>query len=603
MMVKFKGITITEEMVKKALADFDSKYPDTKSYDNNWLTKKSYDYAIKYKDKLYPPKQILRQITKNKVPLSGGPTTNNVFEKLNFDIIELKDRGTVNYWKIAPGEKARFWNRCVRDKNICVGWEELDDLSSVLDDFNSFKKTYFEAHENEDASKRTRQMNQLWDFLNLKVGDIIVANQGLNKIVGIGRVSGAYEYKADYNDYKHTVRVDWFDVTPRDIPSQARDISKSWGTITLKKLSADEYHKLLSQESVGNLSRELLRRKLQVILYGPPGTGKTFNTRRIALDLIENESGSDIAELYEKYYQERRIEFITFHPSYSYEEFIEGLTVEPVGETNTTGTLQYKLKAGLFKNICKRALGAALQINPEDVTNRAWSSIYSEYLTKRGDVNFGNAPAYVLIVDEINRGDIAKIFGELITLIEKDKRIGSKYELTATLPLSGDRFGVPPNLFIIGTMNTADRSIALLDIALRRRFGFIEMNPDFQVVEEKLSSAGLDDMTHELFIKSIFALKKVNQKISEDKSIGRDKQIGHSFLLGIQTSEDLAIIWKHEILPLLEEYCYGDYLKINSLLFGSANDTAWISQTEGIKNLTVKTINTMIDGILGNEQS
>lgn len=291
--------------------------------------------------------------------------------------------------------------------------------------------------------------------------------------------------------------------------------------------------------------------------------------------------------IYEKLRDQGRIEFITFHPAYSYEEFIEGITVAVEADGVPCKDIQYKLKPGLFKELCKRALAEAMGEHPN---GKRWKEIYQKYCEikkEKGLIDFENAPKYVLIIDEINRGDIAKILGELITLLEADKRIGAENEIIVKLPLSEDSFGVPPNVYIIGTMNTADRSIALLDVALRRRFGFVEMNPDFDVLDKEHIAKNKETLqkngVYDLLGKSVEALKVLNKCLCEDKAIGRDRQIGQSFLFKVFTIDDLDLVWKHEILPLMEEYCYGDYQKINKLLFGKDEDSKWISTSSGIK--------------------
>jgi 5-methylcytosine-specific restriction protein B len=305
---------------------------------------------------------------------------------------------------------------------------------------------------------------------------------------------------------------------------------------------------------------------------------------------------------WEQYRKEGRVEFITFHPAYTYEDFIEGITVHTQGENIPTENIKYKLKPGIFKDICKKALGAALNLEQQAVEDKSWKDIYEIYSASDNVTDFKNAPKYVLIIDEINRGDIAKIFGELITLLEADKRLGQENELIVTLPYSKHSFGVPPNLYIIGTMNTADRSIALLDVALRRRFGFIEMNPNFEVLRKEHIDKNRDRFEEgvaELLERSIAAIEKINRKICTDKSIGRDKQIGHSFLFKVFNKSDLILVWKHEILPLLEEYCYSDYGKINRILFNKDSNTKWIDESMGIKEIV--DINEMFDEILKNE--
>lgn len=308
---------------------------------------------------------------------------------------------------------------------------------------------------------------------------------------------------------------------------------------------------------------------------------------------------------FEKYLFEKRIEFITFHPSYSYEEFIEGITVETGKENIPTETLKYKLRPGIFKNMCRRALGSAIGFPAEKTEEMSWKKVYANYsdtASSENGITFDSAPKYVLIIDEINRGDMAKIFGELITLLEADKRLGQENEITVTLPYSSDTFGVPPNLYIIATMNTADRSIALLDVALRRRFGFIEKNPDFEVLREEhleKNRGRLGEGVYGLLDKSIKAIGKINEAICLERTIGRDKQIGHSFFFRVFTQEDLQLVWKYEILPLLEEYCYSDYRRINQMLFRTDFDSKWISESGGIG--IIDDLNEMLEKIIGDD--
>ena len=218
--------------------------------------------------------------------------------------------------------------------------------------------------------------------------------------------------------------------------------------------------------------------------------------------------------------EQGRIEFVTFHQNYTYEDFIEG--IRPVLNQNE---LSYELHEGIFKKIAQTAQG--------DGDNR-----------------------YVLIIDEINRGNIAKIFGELITLIEPSKRLGEDDEARVTLPYSGKPFGVPNNLYILGTMNTADRSIALLDTALRRRFHFIERMPNPDLVEKHIEGVDGQEL-----------LKAINARIKA--KLDREHQIGHTYLIGIKNIESLAHAFQRNILPLLQEYCYDDWQKIQHVLNGN----------------------------------
>lgn len=263
---------------------------------------------------------------------------------------------------------------------------------------------------------------------------------------------------------------------------------------------------------------------LNTIFYGPPGTGKTYSTSAAAVEICDGKSPVDRSEVMKRFAelrQEGRVRFVTFHQSYGYEEFVEGLRPQVVD-----GQISYQVRKGVFRQICD----AANQVSHDIKKN------------------------FVLIIDEINRANISKVFGELITLLEPDKRQGTLNELTAQLPYSGDDFCVPQNLYVIGTMNTADRSIALLDTALRRRFDFEELQPDPSV----LPGAGVDGISLQLLLRAI------NQRI--EFIYDRDHTIGHAYLFGVDSLEDLDSAFRRKIIPLLQEYFYGDWSKIRMVL-------------------------------------
>lgn len=366
-----------------------------------------------------------------------------------------------------------------------------------------------------------------------------------------------------------------------------------------------------------------LNHSKNIILYGPPGTGKTYNTVIKAMEIINDKKYDSVdAELYkdlkkqfDNLKKQGQIEFVTFHQSYSYEEFVEGIkpyipewgTVEEnnrfIGQdgifkkicnsakTTIEGNFEkiysqfieeidenyeFKTKKGSFKirvndndgltirtgdNFEKETCGT---ITKEQIKNQTFTSLgrkqkleaITKYLKEKYGLTFSTSIAvkpHILIIDEINRGDVSKIFGELITLIEEDKRIGKEHQMTVTLPYSREPFGVPNNLYIIGTMNTADRSIALLDTALRRRFDFEEMMPKPELLSENIEGVDLEQL-----------LTQINGRIKKDYD--RDHQIGHSYLMGVKNKEQLERAYKNRILPLLNEYFYNDIDTVAKIL-------------------------------------
>ena len=248
-----------------------------------------------------------------------------------------------------------------------------------------------------------------------------------------------------------------------------------------------------------------------VIYYGPPGTGKTYKLQRLLKDDY-TDKGVIPGEKIE------RFKFVTFHQSYGYEEFVEGLRPKLDNETE----ISYEIKPGIFREICNSA---------------------------KDDPNH----QYAMVIDEINRGNISKIFGELITLIETDKRAGADNELAVTLPYSNKLFSVPKNLDIIGTMNTADRSLTHIDVALRRRFEFKESRTDYSLISDNMQDINLRRM-----------LYTMNQRI--ELLLDRDHILGHAALMKVASLDDLIQVFKTSFLPLLAEYFFEDWEKIDQVL-------------------------------------
>ncbi len=272
-----------------------------------------------------------------------------------------------------------------------------------------------------------------------------------------------------------------------------------------------------------------------IILYGPPGTGKTYETAVRAVERCNGfASGSlkktrreELMEQYEKLRKADRITFVTFHQSYGYEEFVEGLRPEV-----RDGQVAYSVRPGVFLEVCAAARDSQL--------------------------------AFVLVIDEINRANISKVFGELITLLEPDKREGEINAVTLKLPYSGDEFSVPSNLHIIGTMNTADRSIALLDTALRRRFDFEEIAPD----PSTLAGAVIEGVNLEKLLAAL------NDRI--EALYDRDHRIGHAFFIDVKSLKGLGgldHVFRRKIIPLLQEYFYENLSNVRRALkdYGSGD--------------------------------
>ena len=272
------------------------------------------------------------------------------------------------------------------------------------------------------------------------------------------------------------------------------------------------------------------------ILYGPPGTGKTWQTVKLALSIALKKKVEDVNDEERKVFNDHQfnigdsssgsngqIAFTTFHQNYAYEDFIEGIR-----PTVNGSEVRYEIRDGIFKQLVDAA---------KDDPNRS----------------------YVLIIDEINRGNIAKIFGELITLIEDSKRLGESDEKTAILPYSQNSFGVPRNLYIIGTMNTADRSIQILDTALRRRFTFVEMMPETSHENISTDIKGINCQQ---------ILNSMNRRIFA--LLDRERQIGHTYFFDVKTIDQLADVFRNRIIPLLQEYFFDDWSKIKAVLGNNA---------------------------------
>lgn len=281
-----------------------------------------------------------------------------------------------------------------------------------------------------------------------------------------------------------------------------------------------------------------------IILYGPPGTGKTYTMQGMVSAL-----GDD--SLYMS---------TTFHQSMSYEDFVEGIKPE-IKKTDDNSDIRYIIEKGIFYIACENAAKLAGYTSLSECIS---DDVYSR--KEKLDKAIADKKVVLLCIDEVNRGNVAAIFGELITLIEESKRLGREDETSATLPYSKQSFGVPSNLRIVGTMNTADRSIQLLDSALRRRFKFIELLPSYTVPYKSN--------------KAITILKRINARVR--CLLNKDYQVGHSYLMHAETDKDIFFAVVNKIIPLLEEYFYNDIPKVRFVL-NENDDTTYPFYIEDIE--------------------
>jgi 5-methylcytosine-specific restriction enzyme B len=461
-------------------------------------------------------------------------------------------------WRIGTrlGGEHSIWSLMKSQSCVAIGWPSLGDLSELTltnrSDGRASIRKQLEA-DGEVPTTAGRDATQITHFATkIEEGDLVLAADGKD-ILGIGSIIGPYRYKlAESDDAPHQRPVTWLDTATWKLPesseglrSTVRELKKfPINLVAIERRILDAQPTVTHSNTVGtrHLTRTLegipgrlqaiLERKGQAILHGPPGTGKThwatWTARQLAAQYaygrdFESISPREQLEVTGSPETEGLVRSCTFHPGYGYEDFIEGFRPN----TTAAAQLHFDLRPGLFKRLCEAA---------ERSRHRK----------------------FYLLIDEINRGDIPRIFGELITLLEIDKRSHAY----ATLPLSSHPLTVPPNVFIIGTMNAADRSIALLDTALRRRFGFVELMPDHSLLRTATiaNSIPLGDWLAALN-------QRLRSRVSRD---ARNLQIGHAYFMeGFRPVTSLARftrILAEDIVPLLEEYCYENYGLLSEIL-------------------------------------
>jgi hypothetical protein len=486
-------------------------------------------------------------------------------------------------WLIAPAEGARLWPEFQREGIAAIGWDELTELSEL----RTYDDVYEALRTLHGGGNPTNDANACYQFAHeIKPGDLIVAKQGRSVLLGVGEVTSPYRYDENRSEYRHVVDVHWRQTGRWTLPPEHRMVVKTLTDMTpyprwlhaalplmnpaipsLRPLEPDPTNDgdgPAIDEAIGNsigndervsggtagpdagprpgtiaesplserqqrlvepYSTELaldelfmgqeqfsaildaLARKKNVILEGAPGVGKTFVARRIAWALMGERDNS-------------RVQMVQFHQSYAYEDFVQGW--RPTGSG-------FGLQDGVFHRFCAKAAA--------DPTRD-----------------------YVFIVDEINRGNLSKIFGELMMLMEADKR---GPDFAVPLAYSPDRsFHVPENLYLLGMMNTADRSLAMVDYALRRRFSFIRLRPAFgedQFANHLAELGASDDLVRRI----VERMTELNHAIAQDtRNLGPGYEIGHSFFVPGDSGGTLDDAWyervvRQEIEPLLNEYWFG----------------------------------------------